>query len=42
MTTVTFELYNEDMFFELAIETADPEAVVAALAGMSNVRNISY
>jgi len=38
--TITFELYNEDMFLSLEIVTSDPENTLAVLESAPNVRNI--
>lgn len=40
MTTITFELYNEDMFLSLEIETSNPAETLALLESVPNVRNI--
>lgn len=42
MFTVTFELYNADMFLSVSIETKDLSTVVAMLESTPNVRNIRY
>lgn len=42
MTKVTFELYSEDIFFAVEIETSDLGATLELLGGMNNVRNIQY
>ncbi len=42
MTAVTFELYNEDMFLEMTIETSDLDATLSMLESVPNVRNIRY
>jgi len=40
---ITFELYNEELFFEMEIVTADDNLAdtVAALEGIANVRNLN-
>lgn len=42
MTTVTFELYNDDMFLEFEIVTADLDNTISLLESVPNVRNIRY
>jgi hypothetical protein len=38
--TFSFELYNEDMFLEVEIETSDYDGTLALLESVPNVRNI--
>jgi hypothetical protein len=42
MDIVTFELFSEDMFLTMQIETADLEYTLSLLESVPNVRNISY
>lgn len=40
MRTVTFELYNDDMFLEIEIVTSDVDGTLSLLESVPNVRNI--
>lgn len=40
MRKVTFELYSDDMFLSLEIETNDLAATLSILESVPNVRNI--
>ena len=42
MTTVTFELFNSDMFLTVSIETSNLAETLALLESVPNVRNIQY
>ena len=42
MVTVTFELYSEDMFLVVEIETSTLAETLELLESVPNVRNISY
>lgn len=40
MRTVTFELYSDELFLEIEIQTSDLDSTLTLLESVPNVRNI--